>query len=80
MLIVGWPLIVNRVPEIEGHHWKAAISSWALAAGARGRFLLVFLRFASVFARPHPVILFLDHLQWAAGHVGFDGRFANKVM
>jgi PAS domain S-box-containing protein len=58
-------LMVNLIPELEFVIGKQPPVAELASQEARARFQLVFLRFLAVFARPeHPLVLFLDDLQW----------------
>src|SRR6202011_1395750 len=58
-------LIINLIPEVEFIIGKQPPVPELPPQDARNRFLLVFRRFLSTFARPeHPLALFLDDLQW----------------
>jgi predicted ATPase/serine phosphatase RsbU (regulator of sigma subunit) len=61
-------LIVELVPELEVVIGPQAPVQALGPAEAQVRFELVFRQFLQVFARPeHPLVLFLDDLQWADG-------------
>jgi PAS domain S-box-containing protein len=58
-------LIVNLVPELEFVIGKQPPVPDLPPQDAKNRFQLVFRRFLALFARPdHPLVLFLDDLQW----------------
>jgi PAS domain S-box-containing protein len=58
-------LIVDLVPELKIIIGEQPPVPELPPQDAQGRFQVVFRRFISVFARPeHPVVLFLDDLQW----------------
>jgi PAS domain S-box-containing protein len=58
-------LIVDLVPELKLIIGEQPPVPELLPQDVQGRFQLVFRRFISVFARPeHPLVLFLDDLQW----------------
>ena len=58
-------LIVDLVPELRLIIGDQRPVSDVAPADAQARFHLIFRRFIGVFARPeHPVVLFLDDLQW----------------
>jgi PAS domain S-box-containing protein len=58
-------LIVNLVPELELVIGKQPAVAELPPRDAKHRFQLVFRRFLAVFATPeHPLVLFLDDLQW----------------
>ena len=58
-------LIVNLVPELELIIGEQAPVPELSPQDAQWRFRLLFRRFLGVFARPeHPLVLFLDDLQW----------------
>jgi PAS domain S-box-containing protein len=58
-------LIVDLVPELKLIIGEQPPLPDLPPQDAQGRFQLVFQRFIAVFARPeHPVVLFLDDLQW----------------
>ncbi len=58
-------LMVTLIPELEFVIGKQPPAAELAPQEARARFQLVLLRFLGVFARPeHPLVLFLDDLQW----------------
>ena len=58
-------LIIHLIPEVEFLIGKQPAVLDLPPQDAQNRFLLVFRRFLSTFARPeHPLALFLDDLQW----------------
>ena len=57
--------MVDLVPELKLDHRRTAAGPELPPLQAQSRFQLVFRRFLGVFARPdHPLVLFLDDLQW----------------
>ena len=59
-------IITDVIPEVEHIIGPQAPVRSLPPAESQNRFNLVFRRFVSVFARPqHPLIIFLDDLQWA---------------
>ena len=60
-------LIVNVIPELEFVIGKQQPVPDLAPQDAQNRFQLVFRRFLGAFARrEHPLVLFLDDLQWLA--------------
>ncbi len=58
-------LVVNLIPELVHIIGEQPAVQELPPQEARNRFQLVLLRFLAVFARPeHPLVLFLDDLQW----------------
>ncbi|UWU94317.1 trifunctional serine/threonine-protein kinase/ATP-binding protein/sensor histidine kinase [Bradyrhizobium sp. CB1015] len=58
-------LITDLVPELEHIIGEQPVVPELPPQQEKGRFQLVFRRFVAVFARPeHPLVLFLDDLQW----------------
>lgn len=59
-------IITDMIPEVEKIIGKPAPVQELTGAEARNRFELIFRNFVSVFAqKEHPLVLFLDDLQWA---------------
>lgn len=59
-------IIVDVIPEVELIIGRQVAVPQLDATEAQNRFNLVFQQFLSVFAQPeHPLVLFLDDLQWA---------------
>ncbi|MEN9519248.1 MAG: hypothetical protein RLZZ381_1836, partial [Cyanobacteriota bacterium] len=66
VLGVNGQLIINVIPEIELIIGKQPALSELTAIAAQNRFDLVFTSFIRVFcSQKHPLVIFLDDLQWA---------------
>jgi predicted ATPase len=61
-------VIIDVIPEVELIIGKQAAVPELTPAEAQNRFNLVFQNFIKVFTNPlHPLVIFLDDLQWADG-------------
>ncbi len=61
-------VIIEVIPELELIIGKQPAVSELAPAEAQNRFNLVFQKFIQVFTQPeHPLVIFLDDLQWADG-------------
>ncbi|MBD2412399.1 histidine kinase [Nostoc calcicola FACHB-389] len=59
-------VMIEVIPELESLIGKQPPATELSPSAAQNRFNLLFLKFAQVFAAPeHPLVIFIDDLQWA---------------